>query len=328
VVQKDHCVGITALLIALLGAGTLSAMAAERNHQHANSCTPKDKQVAVFTSPGFSGKCTVLGIGKYPSPVTMGLSGRKIGSIRIRGSVEAVLCHGDFFGAVECAVASIDQRQLLEPATYLEVRRPGDNAGACRPGPSEVTLYGVPNEMGPCIKKGPGSYENPKQLDMITTVGQPDANAPLSFAPDKVRLLQVGKDSQAVVCRNPGLMDCQLFVSGPSHYSITSGVVSLVVQKRGDESCVPGPYEVGLYANANRLGKCTIKGLGKYTDRAAIGLGGNLVRAVRLGEKMEVSVCDADNIGGLCRTIVGEHSGVLFGRSVEVSLLHSRGTDY
>lgn len=61
-------------------------------------CSPNANQVALFVDPSYTGQCVVKDIGQYSNPNAIGLPNDSISSVKVGGSVQAVLCRDDGYG--------------------------------------------------------------------------------------------------------------------------------------------------------------------------------------------------------------------------------------
>ncbi len=149
-------------------------------------CNPGADQVALFVDPDYNGQCVVKGVGEYPNPSSIGLPNDAISSLKVGGSVQAVLCLDDNYGG-GCETFLGDDSNLGDNSI-------GDNQVSsarvewrtCTPDANQVALYANPDYAGNCITLGIGEYPNPGYLGPVGN--------------DNAESIRVGSNVQAILC--------------------------------------------------------------------------------------------------------------------------------
>lgn len=152
------------------------------------SCNPGADQIALFVDANYSGQCVVKGVGEYPNPAAIGLPNDAISSIKVGGSVQALLCRDDNYGST-CETLTGDDPNLSDnPVGNDQVSSAKVEWRACSPGADQAALYADAGYGGACVVLNVGDYPHP---DGLGAVGNDNAEA-----------VRVGSNVQAVLCQH------------------------------------------------------------------------------------------------------------------------------
>lgn len=69
--------------------------------------------------------------------------------------------------------------------------------------------------------------------------------------------------------------------------------------------CMPGPSQAAFFVDANFSGGCVVLGISDYPTPNAMGIPGDSISSVRIGQNAQAVVCRDDLYGGQCQTITG-----------------------
>ncbi len=113
-------------------------------------CSTSDSQVTVFGDWKFSGPCSTLNIGEFPTATSTGLANDSISSFRLGSNVEVLLCEHENFGGA-CLVFTQDIADMTghlvgnDTITSIKVRprRPAPQAVVC---PSDRQIVTIDNK--------------------------------------------------------------------------------------------------------------------------------------------------------------------------------------
>ena len=244
------------------------AYPAEVKKPPAQTCEPKDDQVAVRSA---SGKCAVRGPGIYSNPSAIGLGNEPIDMIFVPSSVRAVVCGLDSFNDLKCEKPFTSSSwsggknfKKLSGArwTFLQVARwYQEKEFECRPQATEFTisakLMGSSEGTGPCIRLGPGTYNTPKDIGLVFDIPfmAIDRDKLVDKArqegrlllKDKPLLVQIGSSVQMKMCRGDnfsgGCVDGQ---QNQRHESASIGFPGLLGSMRV-WTCIPQDKQVVLF---------------------------------------------------------------------------------
>ncbi|HYH08198.1 MAG TPA: hypothetical protein VEK11_14175 [Thermoanaerobaculia bacterium] len=256
-------------------------------------CIPSAQQVAVFEHRDATGRCVVRGVGSYPNSTQIGLANDTMTSVRVGAGVELVLCTNENYLG-DCALHTADVATLVgtrignDRVSSMIVRPRG--AGACMPGPNEVSLYLHSQYEGPCVVKPVGEYATAQAM---------------GIANDAVSAARVGANVQLVLCADPQYGGyCELATGNiPDFFRARFGndrLSSIKVQPRGFRECAPGAGQASFYMHGPFLAPCSVRGAGDYPDAAAIGLPNDSITAIAVGSAVQVCACVDPRFQGRC----------------------------
>ena len=162
---------------------------------------------------------------------------------------------------------------------------------SCAPAANQVAFFIDANFSGGCILRGPGEYPTPE------SIGLPN---------DSISSFKLGTAAQVILCRDNNYGgNCQLFASNVANLGSekigNDTVSSAKVEARGMQDCKPGAEQVGFFMHDNYVWPCSLKGLGEYSNAAAIGLPNDAVSSVLVGQGAWAILCVDDNYGGDCQ---------------------------
>jgi len=76
----------------------------------------------------------------------------------------------------------------------------------------------------------------------------------------------------------------------------------------GGSGCSPSADQIALFVDANYSGQCVTKGIGSYSNPAALGLPNDSISSIKVGSNVQVTLCRDDNYSGTCETFTGNDS--------------------
>ena len=136
------------------------------------SCSPGSSQVSLYVDANYGGQCVTKDIGNYSNPSAIGLPNDSISSIRVGGSVQAVLCGNDDYGGT-CETFTGDDSNLSDNSI-------GDNQVSSaqvqiRSGTTETRLYDNTNYGGSsAYVTSTGLYSAGSFNDMAESITMPN----------------------------------------------------------------------------------------------------------------------------------------------------------
>ena len=70
----------------------------------------------------------------------------------------------------------------------------------------------------------------------------------------------------------------------------------------GCGGCSPGADQIALFVDANYSGQCVTKGIGSYSNPAALGLPNDSISSIKVGSNVKATLCRDDNYSGTCES--------------------------
>ena len=74
------------------------------------------------------------------------------------------------------------------------------------------------------------------------------------------------------------------------------------------DACTPGPGQVALFVYPNFGGECALKGIGAYTNTAAIGLPQQSISSLRVTSGMTLTLCQGDSFAPACSVFTADQA--------------------
>ena len=287
------------------------AVPADPNKPPALSCKPGHRQVAAYSA---SGRCRTLGPNTYPTTDAAGLGDEPIVSIEVGPGATAAVCGIDENFALECEASSFSKKnnRPSHPWTFLQVATSSFDVD-CRPKEAEITISSgdsFSRGLGPCVRLGPGKYENAKSLGLVSAVVPP-------FQSDREKLLRdlrkqgtlllksrntrvrAGREVQAMTCAGEGLKgECRNLAPGAR---VEADLGSIYVRKY----CRPESNQVGVFEVQGGFGACIIRDIGEYLTAKSISVEGVLGSSLLLGSDVQARTCTQENLRGDCVDVKG-----------------------
>ena len=124
-------------------------------------CTPNTDQVAVFEHPDYQGACQVRGIGDYSNPGAIGMTNDSISSIKVGGSVKAIVYENDNYNGRDETFTGDDPNLAGNGIGDNSISSMKVQSRGCNNGPDEVAVYADPDHRGACQVRGIGDYRDP-----------------------------------------------------------------------------------------------------------------------------------------------------------------------
>lgn len=247
------------------------------------TCSPSSLQVALYTGANFTGECVVKGVGEYENATEITLPSNSISSIKVGSKVRARLYRdNNFAGVSQLFTANEDDLDdtTIGSNTTQSVKVEHE---PCYPGAMEIALYQGANLTGQCVIKGVGSYDNAAEI------GLPD---------NTVSSIKVGASVKATLYRDANF--------GGANSSFTANDSDLSNDAIGSNTtssvkvtCDPSANQVALFQGINYTGACVVKGVGNYSNAAALGLADNTISSVKLGANVKIRLYRDANFAGI-----------------------------
>lgn len=275
------------------------------------SCKPGTRQAAVYSA---SGRCSVLGRNIYRTTAEAGLGDEPIASIETGSGTRVVVCGIDENFSLECRESpfSIKNDRPSRPWTFLQVATSSFDV-ECRPKETEIAISGNTRRIGPCVRLGPGKYENARNLNLST--------ADYTLISEREKLLrdlrkggtllvkshrnhvETGRKIQAKICAKENFQDelegkCANLRPGGS----ADGILGSITVR---EYCRPEPNQAGVFELPGAFGACTIRDVGEYLTAKSVGVGGGLGSSLLLGSGVQARTCTEENLRGDCVDVKG-----------------------
>ncbi|HVO83108.1 MAG TPA: hypothetical protein VMU60_01665 [Syntrophobacteria bacterium] len=266
----------------------------------AQICEPKQGEVAVY---GASGRCVVKKVGTYSTTSEIGLGDEPIYSIRVGGFTEATVCGITGFFDLRCQLlwgsgGTIKNFDSDVPWTFLQVARSRSDF-ECRPKDTEVTISGTFDEIGPCIRRGPGTYRTAEELGLVNVSFSETREKRLQKLRQEGKLLhtegnlrvRTGHKVQATICERQGT--CENARQGTEHWISRLG--SMMVWNECTLRC----DQVALFGEPDTFGPCSTREVGEYMRE------GGASRSIEVGALVEARTCSEENMKGECVDVKG-----------------------
>jgi hypothetical protein len=189
-------------------------------------------------------------------------------------------------------------------------------AAKCVPDAGQVALFTNANFLGDCVVLAFGDYPGSEE-----SIGLPN---------DSISSVRVGPGAQVELFKDAGFAGDSILLTSSDSFLDGDQVgsddaTSAKVQPLGTTDCPPGPNQVSLFANANYLGRCTVKDMGTYNTMLSLGLSDADVSSVRVGSGVQACTYDQEGLGGTEVTYAADNASVP-GHSVYSATVQSRGT--
>jgi murein DD-endopeptidase MepM/ murein hydrolase activator NlpD len=100
-----------------------------------------------------------------------------------------------------------------------------------------------------------------------------------------------GPDWNTAILTNPALVNA--YYEDPEWWVDNHGPYT---------ACDPGTNQIALFADTSYTGQCVVKGIGDYTDAAAIGLPNDTVSSILVEGVIQADLCEHNSFGGACES--------------------------
>jgi hypothetical protein len=268
-------------------------------------CSPTADQVAYFEHSNFQGKCRIRGAGSLPKAADMGLPNDSISSIKVGTNVQALVCEDTFFEG-QCELlkgndSNLGNNKIGHDRISSGKVQPRGQSVSCVPRQTEVAFFRHSNFEGvSCEVRAIGNYRTSSDIGLRN---------------DSISSIRVGSEVQAILCRDTSFLGtCQLFERDDLNLGNDKighdEVSSARVQNLGHRDCVPGADQVGLFMHTAFLSPCVVKDMGEYENSEEIGLANDSASSVRVGDNVQVQLCQDTRFRGNCKTLEANQSNL------------------
>lgn len=258
-------------------------------------CPPGSNQVSFYTNADFLGSCVTRDIGDYPTGGSIGLPNDSISSIRAGAGAQILACADENFGG-RCEVITGSRSNLVASAVgndqITSVRvQPIGAPPPCFPGPQQAAVYVDANFAGVCRVLPVGDFPTG------TSTGLPN---------DSISSVRVGPGAEIHLCEDEFYSGaCSLLTSDTPFLGNTAvgndRITSARVRLQGQPLCTTGDAQVTFFGDWKFSGPCSTLNIGEFPTATRTGLANDSISSFRLGQNVEVLVCEHDNFGGACQ---------------------------
>lgn len=260
-----------------------------------DQCPPGPNQVSFYTNADFLGACVTRGVGDYPTGGSIGLPNDSISSIRAGAGAQVLTCADENFGG-RCEVITGNRPNLAastvgnDQITSIRVQ-PIGAPPPCFPGPQQAAVYADANFAGLCRLLPVGDFPTG------TSTGLPN---------DSISSVRVGPGTEIHLCEDEFYSGtCSLLTSDTPFLGNTAvgndRITSARVRRQGEALCSTGDAQVTLFGDWRFSGPCSTLSIGEFPTATSTGLANDSISSFRLGQNVEVVVCEHENFGGACQ---------------------------